>query len=166
MIQKTLVLIKPDAVRRGLVGEIISRFEKVGLKIVAMKFICPGEAIAKEHYKYDDIAHRHGEHVWKRLIKFITSGPVIALVMEGDDACHIARKIIGSTEPKNAVPGTIRGDYAHHSYKLSNYNDASICNLVHASSKLEEANNEIEVWFNEEEIYEYRRDDDNEHIYG
>ena len=168
MIQKTLVLIKPDAVKRGIAGEIISRFEKVGLKIIAMKFACPGTVIAKEHYDYDDIAIRHGKQVWERLIKFITSGPVIPIVLEGDFAIDVVRKIIGSTEPLKALPGTIRGDFAHHSYALTDKHNTSLHNIIHASASFEDADREIKVWFpmsNNLELCNYKRDDSGEHIF-
>jgi nucleoside-diphosphate kinase len=165
MISRTLVLIKPDGVRRGISGEIISRFEKVGLKIIAMKLIRIDAHFAKQHYTYDDIAVRHGEETWKRLLAFISASPVIAIVLEGDKACMVVRKMIGDTEPLTASSGTIRGDYAHHSYSLSSENNASIHNLVHASSSEIEASAEIRVWFNDDEIYHYKRNDDNEHIY-
>lgn len=166
MVQKTLVLIKPDGVRRGIAGEIISRFERVGLKILAMKMVRPQEKLAKQHYTFTDIAVRHGEETWKRLIKFLCDGPVIAMVLKGDEAWSVARKMIGATEPAFALPGTIRGDYAHHSYVLASGNDTSIRNLVHASANAGEADKEIRVWFTPDEIYDYRRNDDNEHIYG
>ncbi len=111
-IEQTLVLLKPDTLERGLVGEITQRFERVGLKIVGMKFMLPTEDHASSHYT-EDLAIRRGEHVRKLMIDMLTSGPVVAMVLEGIEAVEVVRKMIGDTQPKTSAPGTIRGDYAH-----------------------------------------------------
>ena len=165
MIQKTLVLVKPDAVKRGLSGEIIERFEQAGLKVIAMKMVWADEEFAKNHYREDDIAERHGEDIWKGLLEFISEGPVVAVVLEGVEAIEVTRKIVGGTEPKTAKPGTIRGDYAHHSYDLADEQEVAVRNVVHASANKEEAEMEIDVWFDEEEIHTYKRNDHFDH-YG
>ena len=154
MIERTLVLLKPDAVKRGVMGEIISRFEKAGLKIVAMRLAWVNEEKAKEHYT-EDIAIRRGEHVRKYLIDFVTSGPVLAFVVEGVSAIENVRLMVGSTEPKAALPGTIRGDYAHISYAHADEQKKVVANLIHASADAADAEREIYVWFNEDEIYSY-----------
>lgn len=110
MIQKTLVLIKPDGVERGLSGEIIHRYERKGLKIVGMKMVWIDKEMALKHYT-EDITKRRGEHIRNYLIEYVTSGPVIAIVIEGVDAIQNVRTITGDTEPKSALPGTIRGGF-------------------------------------------------------
>jgi nucleoside-diphosphate kinase len=153
MIQKTLLLIKPDGVQRGLSGEIIKRFENIGLKIVAMKMVWIDEEFAKKHYA--DVAERRGEKVFKGLMGLITMGPVIAMVLEGVNAVEIVRKVCGPTEPKIAMPGTIRGDYAHVSFSYSDRVEEAVRNVVHASGTPDEAKVEIALWFRDDEIHEY-----------
>lgn len=150
MINRTLVLIKPDGVQRSLVGEILQRFEKVGLKILGMKMVWVDSDFSKKHYK---------EHVEKPfypgLESMITEGPVVAMVLEGIEAVSLVRKMVGSTEPKSAQPGTIRGDYSHHSYGYADDKGIAIKNLIHASGNLEEAGIEINLWFNDKELHGY-----------
>lgn len=153
--QKTLVLLKPDAVKRNLIGTILQRFERAGLKIVGMKLVWPEKETAKKHYG-DDIIKRRGEKVRNYLLDFITSGPVIALILEGSSAVENVRKICGDTEPKNALPGTIRGDFCHHSYGLCDSKSKAIANIIHASASKTEAEQEIQLWFKKEEIYDYK----------
>lgn len=153
--EKTLILLKPDTVKRGLMGEIISRFEKAGLKIVAMKLKWADEKKAGEHYG-EDIVKRRGEKVRNNLMNFITSGPVLAIVIEGIDAVENVRMMCGETEPKSAVPGTIRGDYSHVSYRHADEQSKAVENLIHASANPEEAEHEIYLWFNEDEISDYQ----------
>ncbi len=153
-IQRTLVLLKPDAVQRQLVGRIISRFEDAGLKIVGMKMVWIDEAFGKKHYF--DVAERRGEDVLKRLLGFMTEGPVIACVIEGVNAVENVRKLVGNTEPKSAQPGTIRGDFAHHSYEHTDANGSPTRNLIHASGNLEEAKYEVGLWFKDDEIHSYK----------
>lgn len=154
-IERTLVLVKPDGVQRGLVGEIISRFEKAGLKIAAMKMQWIDEDFAKKHYT-EDIAERRGEKVREALLKLIVSGPVVAFVLEGIGAIGIVRKMVGETEPKSALPGTIRGDYAHVSFGYADKAEQAIRNIVHASGDEKDAKAEIPLWFSEDEIFTYK----------
>ena len=162
-IERTLVLIKPDGVQRGLVGEIIKRFEQRGLKIIALKMVQPDEETSKKHYT-EDITKRRGEHVRKQLIDFFKIGPVVAMIVEGVDAIENVRKLCGETESKAALPGTIRGDFSHVSYAHANEKNIVIKNLVHASSNKEDAKSEISVWFNKKEIHSYKRSDE-EHVF-
>jgi nucleoside-diphosphate kinase len=160
-IEQTLVLIKPDGVLRGLVGEIIKRFEQRGLKIVALKLTKIDYDFAKKHYT-EDIAKRRGKHVRDQLLEFITSSPVVAMVIQGVDAIENVRKLCGDTESKKALPGTIRGDYSHVSYGHADEKKMAIKNLVHASSNPEDARNEISLWFSIDEIHNYRRSEEDQ----
>ncbi len=158
MIEQTLVLVKPDGVARGLVGEVIKRFEQRGLKIVALKLFQSDKTHAGKHYT-EDIAQRHGEHVRKSLIEYITRGPVVAMVIQGAGAIEVVRKIVGSTFPGEADVGTIRGDFCHMPkdyVKKHNKGD----NVVHASANQEDASKEIPLWFSSKELYNYKRNDD------
>jgi nucleoside-diphosphate kinase len=155
-IQKTLVVLKPDTVQRGIIGEIITRFEKVGLKIIGMKMIQPD----KEHYHhhYENIGKmitRRGEETFNVTLNMMMGGPVIAIVLEGVEAVELVRKMVGTTEPKSAPPGTIRGDYAHMSFSHADSLEKGVPNIVHASGDLDEANVEIAHWFAETELYKY-----------
>lgn len=155
-VQKTLVLFKPDTVQRGLVGEILSRFERVGLKIVATKMIAPN----KEHYytHYEDIGKmvtRRGEQAFNVTLSMMIEGPVIAMVFEGVEAVALVRKLVGPTEPKSAPAGTIRGDYSHMSFGYADEANKGIPNLIHASGDEEEAEKEIAHWFSDSELYDY-----------
>lgn len=154
IMQRTLVLLKPDAVQRAIAGRIIQRFEDVGLKIVGMKMKWIDANFGKRHYF--DVAERHGEAVLGYLIKNITEGPVIAIVLEGISAVELVRKMVGSTEPKSALPGTIRGDFAQHSYPLADKKGIGLKNVVHASAKLSEAEYEINLWFTKDELHTYK----------
>lgn len=151
MIERTLILVKPDGVQRGLIGEIITRFEKVGLKIVAMKMHWVTPEFAKQHYK----AHI-GKKFYPFLEKMITEGPVVAILLEGIEAIELVRKMVGPTEPKAASPGTIRGDYAHVSAAYADKKGVAVKNLIHASGNKEEAKEEINLWFKPEEIHTYK----------
>jgi nucleoside-diphosphate kinase len=153
--ERTLVLLKPDAVDRGLVGEITSRFERVGLKIAGLKMIQAGKEHAAKHYT-EDLAKRRGQHVRDLMIEMISSGPIVAMVLEGVEAVEIVRKMVGTTEPKSAAPGTIRGDYSHVSFKHADSKKMGVYNLVHASGSVEEAPVEITVWFTPEELMDHR----------
>lgn len=154
MIERTLVLVKPDGVQRQLVGEIISRFEKAGLKMVGMKMHWADKEHAMKHYT-EDVTRRRGEFVRNKLLKFLVIGPVVALCLEGIEAVEIVRKIVGSTEPRAALPGTIRGDYAHISFGYADAKEKAIPNLIHASANKEEAKTELELWFKPEELHSY-----------
>lgn len=155
-VEQTLVLFKPDAVQRGLVGEILSRFERVGLKIVGTKMIAPD----REHYHkhYEEIGQmitRRGEHTFDITLDLMLQGPVIAMVFEGVEAVALVRKLVGGTEPKSAAPGTIRGDYSHMSFGYADTKDKGIPNLIHASGDPKEAEQEIGHWFSDDELYSY-----------
>jgi nucleoside-diphosphate kinase len=149
--EQTLVLLKPDAVQRGLIGEIIQRFEKAGVKIVAMKMVLIDSKFAKKHYE---------EHVEKSfypgLEALITMGPVVAMVMEGIESISLVRKMVGDTEPKKALAGTVRGDFAHVSYTHADKKGIAIKNLIHASANEKDAKKEIKLWFKSDEIHSYR----------
>lgn len=155
--ERTLIVLKPDAVKRGILGEIIMRFERAGLKIVGMKMIDPDE----DHYykHYEDISKmisRRGQKAFDVTLKFMIDGPVVAMVLEGVEAVGQVRKMVGTTEPKEASPGTIRGDYAHMSFKHADARGIGIPNLIHASGSPDEANQEIFHWFNDDELYSYK----------
>jgi len=135
--ERSLVLIKPDAIQRGLAGEIISRLENKGLKIVAVKMLCMDKALAQRHY-----AVHKDKPFFNELVDFITSGPVIAMVLQDDDAVKVIRQTMGETDPAKAIPGTIRGDFG---------GDISR-NLIHGSDSVENARSEIALFFSAEEI--------------
>jgi len=155
--ERTLIILKPDAVQRGLMGEILTRFEKAGLKVVAMKMVKPDEAHYHHHYEtISKIASRRGEDVYKRNTEFMMTGPVIAVVLEGVEAVSLVRKMVGDTEPKSAAPGTIRGDYAHMSIPHANKKSLGLPNLIHASGNEEEAKQEVAHWFKDDELFDYK----------
>lgn len=154
--EKTLIILKPDAVKRQIVGEIITRFEKTGLKIVGVKMIQPSREEYHHHYEgISKMVSRRGEAAFEATLKAMQEGPVIAMVLEGIEAVSIVRKIVGTTEPKAAAPGTIRGDYSHISFDYSQKTNSGIPNLVHASGDPDEAKQEIAHWFNIDEMFEY-----------
>lgn len=153
-VEQTLIVFKPDAIQRGIVGEILTRFEKVGLKIVATKMIEP----TKEHYykHYEEIGQmitRRGKETFDVTLDMMLQGPVIAMVLEGVEAVQLVRKLVGTTEPKSAAPGTIRGDYSHMSFVYGDTAKKGIPNLIHASGNDKEAAQEISHWFSQQEIY-------------
>lgn len=155
-INRTLVVFKPDAMQRGLMGEILSRFERVGLKIVGTKMIAP----TKEHYykHYEDIGKmitRRGEDKFNITLDLMLQGPVVAMVFEGVEAVELVRKLVGPTEPKSAAPGTIRGDFSHMSFGYGDHANKGIPNLIHASGDAEEAEQEIAHRFSGDELYDY-----------
>ncbi len=154
-IERSLVLLKPDAVDRGLVGEIVSRFERAGLKIAGLKMVWPKAEQAAKHYT-EDLAKRRGEAVRNLMIELISSGPIIAIALEGVEAVELVRKMVGATEPKSAAPGTIRGDYSHVSFKHADSKSIGVYNLIHASGSSEEAVEEVKVWFTPEELHDYK----------
>ena len=156
LIQRTLIFFKPDAVQRGLVGEILTRFERVGLKIVGTKMIFPNKEHYHKHYEgIGKMVTRRGEKAFDMALEFMTQGPVIAMVLEGVESVELVRKLVGGTEPKAALPGTIRGDYSHMSFGYADEHNVGIPNLIHASGSVEEAKQEIEHWFADHEIYDY-----------
>ncbi len=152
--ERTLVILKPDALDRGIVGEILTRFERVGTKMVGMKLLVSEKDAAERHYT-EDLAKRRGEHVRTMMIEMLTSGPIVAMVLEGIDVVEVVRKMIGATEPKSAAPGTIRGDYAHISYRFADERKIGVFNLIHASATPEEAVVEIDIWFKPEELVKH-----------
>lgn len=182
--ERTLVVLKPDAIQRGIVGDIVSRFEKVGLKIIGAKMMRPSAELADRHYPKDRRAfiegmgnktldnykelgkdplaefghadpHKIGLMLQKWLVEFITSDPVLALVLEGPHAVELVRKICGPTLPSKAQPGTIRGDFSFDSSSLANERKRPIRNLIHASGDVKEAEFEVNLWFAPEELFEY-----------
>jgi len=178
-IEQTLIVIKGDAVQRGITGELITRFEHIGLKLKAMKMVWPNKDLINLHYdasneewlksvgektlkgyekkgiKIEKKAIDIGKAVQKNLLSYFSAGPVIAIVLEGAHAAEIVRKMVGSTDPFSAAPGTIRGDYSMDSFELSDNEGRSIRNLIHASGTAEEAKKEIEIWFDASELYAY-----------
>jgi nucleoside-diphosphate kinase len=177
--ERTLVILKPDAVQRGLVGEIIRRMENTGLKLVALKFMMATEDQIWKHYNKDDewftkkgqrtVAERqaaglpiekeaieYGKEIVRGLVKFMTCGPIVPMIWEGNQAVGIVKKIVGSTEPLTSDGGTIRGDYTLDSYELSSIDSRAVRNLVHCSDPVADAEREIPVWFTPEEICNYR----------
>lgn len=153
-IERTLVLLKPDAITRGLIGRVLSRFEDALLKVVACKMIWMDAQLSRQHYF--DLEERFGADVYNVVAEFMQTGPVLAVVLEGVDAVAVVRKLVGATYPDQAAPGTIRGDYAHQSRAYANANGLAVANLVHASANAGEAKREIDVWFNEDDMHEYQ----------
>lgn len=177
--ERTFVILKPDAIQRGLMGDIITRFEKVGLKMIAMKMIMAEEQQCWDHYNKDEAwflkkganimknredlgmpvekeALEYGKDIIRALAKFMTAGPIVPMIFEGNQAIGIVKKIVGGTEPLTSEVGTIRGDYTLDSYELSSYDDRAVRNLIHCSDLPEEAEREIKIWFDEKEILSYR----------
>jgi len=178
--ERTLVIIKPDGIQRTLIGEIIKRYERIGLKMVGIKMIVPTEELIEKHYTIDpEWRVKTGlktikgytdkgltppstdplqitAKILKNLINYMTKGPVIAMVWQGAHAVSIVRKITGGTEPLTSIIGTIRGDYVLDSYQMSDMDGRSVRNLVHASGSVKEAQDEIAHWFKKEELFNYR----------
>ncbi len=177
--ERTLVILKPDAVQRSLIGESIKIMEKTGLKLVALKFVMATEEQLWKHYDKDDEwfikkgqstidnrkalglpiekeAIEYGKDIIKALIKFMTCGPVVPMIFEGNQAVGVVKKLVGSTEPLTSEAGTLRGDYTIDSYGLANIDERAIRNLIHCSDPVEEAEREISLWFKPEEILSYR----------
>lgn len=181
--EQTLVLVKPDAVQRGLIGTILTRFEKCGLKVIAMKMVYPSEELAGEHYIADenwlnivgekskaayakkgltvDKENREiGLEIRDQLISFLRTSPVVAFVLKGHNAVKHVRKIVGATSPGDAAPGTIRGDFSFDTYTLADVSKRPIQNLIHASGEVDEAEREIGLWFTKEEMHDWERVDE------
>lgn len=152
--ERSLVVLKPDAVQRGVMGRVISRLENAGLKVVGAKMVHVDEAFGKKHYF--DLAERRGEKVAGMMIKFLASGPVLALCVEGIEAVENIRKLVGATEPKSALPGTIRGDFSHVSFDYANKESKAVENLIHASGSVEEAKTEVALWFKKDELFDHK----------
>jgi len=178
--ERTLVIIKPDGIQRSLIGETIKRYEKIGLKLAAIKMLVPTKDHIEKHYTLDPNWRKiTGEKtiesykkkglkppsenpleitavILENLKNYMTSGPVVAMIWEGAHAVKIVRKITGGTEPLTSDVGTIRGDFVLDSYQMSDNDNRAVRNLIHASGSVEEAENEIKHWFSEDEIIDYR----------
>ncbi len=177
--EKTFVIIKPDGIQRGLIGEIIKRYERVGLKLIALKMMVPTREMVEQHYTLDpewklitgtksikgfvdkgltpptEDPIALSNDLLRRLADYLSSGPVIAMIWQGAHAVKIVRKITGGTEPFTSDVGTIRGDYVLDSYQMTEVDDRSIRNIVHASGSVKEAADEIAHWFKPEEVMDY-----------
>ena len=177
--ERTFVLLKPDAVQRSLIGEIVHRIERTGLKLVAIKIMIPKREQAMEHYFKDEVwceekgartvaalkeagkkpkksAIEYGRDIVRALADFLTAGPVVVMVWQGNEAVGIVRKLAGGTEPLTSDVGTIRGDLTIDSYRIANTDTRAVRNLIHCSDKMEEAEREIKIWFSKDEIISYR----------
>lgn len=155
--ERTLIVLKPDAVQRGITGEIITRFERAGFKIIGVKMLNPDRDHYHKHYEgIGTLKTRKGEEIFESQLATMADGPVIAMVLEGVDAIDTVRKMVGTTEPKSALPGTIRGDYAHVSYGAASATGKGVANIIHASAEAGEAEKEIALWFSESEMYDYQ----------
>ena len=177
--ERSLVILKPDAIQRGLIGELIKRIERSGLKLIALKMVNATEDQCWTHYNKDDswfkekgekVAEnrkarglelekepiKYGKDIIKALVKFMTCGPVVPMIIEGNQAVAIIKKLVGGTEPTTSDVGTVRGDLTIDSYELANMGERAIRNLIHCSDKVEEAEREIDIWFNKEEILSYK----------
>jgi len=180
--ERTLVIIKPDGIQRSLVGEIIRRYEKTGLKLVAMKMLIATEEMAIKHYYevggdawLEEVGRKarasyekkglqspyatnmeNGRAVMESNAKYLSAGPVVAMVWQGNQACALVRKITGGTEPLTADVGSIRSDYTLDTFALADVDQRSVRNLLHASGNSEEAEKELPIWFAKEEILEYK----------
>lgn len=176
--ERTLVILKPDTVQRSLIGEVIRRFERTGLKCTAMKMFMADEVRLLQHYNKDDAWFlkkgarvvedmqaqgrevtkepiEYGKDIIRTIVHYMEAAPVVAMVWEGNEAVAVVTKLVGSTEPKTSDVGTIRGDFTVDSYSHSSYENRSVRNLVHQSESPEEAEREIALWFKEEEIMNY-----------
>ncbi len=154
--ERTLIILKPDAVKRSLVGEIISRFEKAGLKLVGIKMLQPDYDHYYHHYEnISKMVSRRGKEAFEVTLAMMQEGPVIAVVLEGIKAVSLVRKMVGDTEPEKAAPGTIRGDFAHMGFEHSNKEGIGVPNVVHASGDPDEATAEITHWFSKSELFDY-----------
>ena len=154
--ERTLILLKPDTLQRGIAGEILTRFERVGLKLVAAKMLQPDRDHFFHHYEtIGQMISRRGQQAFDVTLDLMMIGPVLAVVLEGVEAVSQVRKMVGTTEPKSAQPGTIRGDFAHVSFAHADTHGIGIPNLIHASGDPEEAQKEIAHWFEDSEIYSY-----------
>ncbi len=183
MIERTLVILKPDAIARGITGEILARFEKVGLKIVAMKMQFARKEQLEDHYykddewllekgkslkknkgypeDYDD--KKAGSEIVNGLVNDMMILPIVAMVLEGHNAINVVRKLTGPTNVEQAMPGTIRGDYSHDTYGLANVSDRPILTVIHASGDKPDAEKEIKIWFEDKEIHTYKKPEEDVH---
>lgn len=177
------MLVKPDGVKRAIIGKIISKFEDAGLRVTAMKMVWPDKELAARHYiadeqwmisvgdktiptykekgiKVTETPLQIGQRIRGYLMGYLIEGPIVAMVIEGNDAIFIVRKITGSTEPRKADPSSIRGKYSSDSYNLGDNKQRAVKNLVHAAEDAKTAEREIGVWFKPEEILNYKRADE------
>ncbi len=175
--EQTLIILKPDTVQRAIAGEIITRFERVGLKIIGMKMMIPEMELLRNHYpdelipivgnktkedwdnygvEYSESVEEIGKMIVDATRDFMKSSPVIAIVLEGGHAVEIVRKMVGNTGPKDSPPGTIRGDYAHLSLGRASLQKRGAANIVHASGSVKEAQHEIDMWFDKHELFNYK----------
>lgn len=179
MIERTLVIIKPDGVQRGLIGEILGRFERAGLKVVGMKMVWPDKELVGKHYT-DDIEYYKtvwekakagaeergdeftespqelGDRIREANMRYLSTGPVLAFVLEANTAIQTVRNIIGGTNPLSADIGTIRGDLTVDDFSVADKEGRAVRNLMHASSEPEEAEREIALWFSDDELSDYQ----------
>ncbi len=177
--EQTLVIIKPDGIQRSLVGEIIKRYERVGLKLLSLKMFVPAEEMVEQHYLLDpnwkrivgekaiesykkrglqptsENPEEVGQRVLDGLKKYLTAGPVVAMVWQGAHAVEVVRKLTGGTEPRSSDVGTIRGDYVLDSYQMADSDNRAVRNLIHASGTIQEAEKEIPHWFSKDELVRY-----------
>ncbi len=176
--ERTLVILKPDAIQRSLMGEIISRIERTGLKLIAAKFLVATREQCLAHYNKNDEwflkigeriiekmkknnvaftkeASEYGKDMLEATIRFVTAGPMLAMVFQGNQSVGIVKKLVGGTEPLTSDVGTIRSDFTIDSYELANLNDRCVRNLIHCSDEVPEAEREIKVWFSNEELINY-----------
>jgi nucleoside-diphosphate kinase len=179
--ERTLVIIKPDGIQRSLIGEIVKRYERTGLKLIGLKITIPSKEIAIKHYYevggdawLEEVGRKareayekkgkqspyatnmeNGQAVMESNAKYLSSGPVIAMIWQGNQAVGLVRKITGGTEPLTSDVGTIRGDFAIDTYAMADMDQRSVRNLLHASGSVEEAEKEIPIWFSEDEIVGY-----------
>lgn len=176
--ERTFVILKPDTVQRSLMGEVIRRFERTGLKCTAMKMFMADEARLLAHYNKDDAwflkkgtriiedlqaqgrpvekeAIEYGKDIIRTIVRYMEAAPVVAMVWEGNEAVAVVTKLVGTTEPKTSDVGTIRGDFTVDSYSHSSYENRSVRNLIHCSESPEEAEREIAIWLGEDELMNY-----------
>ncbi|KKT87766.1 MAG: Nucleoside diphosphate kinase [Parcubacteria group bacterium GW2011_GWB1_45_10] len=178
--EKTLVIIKPDGVQRGLIGEVIKKYEQTGLKLVSLKMLVPTNELIEKHYLVDPDwkikrgnktiqaykdkgieppeldPEKSGQKVLDVLKKYLSSGPVVAMVWQGMNVCSVIKKVTGSTEPLTSDVGTVRGDFTVDSYQVADIDNRATRNIVHASGSVEDAQKEIPLWFSESELINYR----------
>lgn len=177
--ERTFAMLKPDAVQRSLMGEILGRFERAGLKVIGVKFVLANEKKLWEHYNKDDAwflkkgtkivedktaagqkiekeAIEYGKDIIGALVKYMTAGPVLMLAIEGNESVAVVKKLVGSTEPATSDVGTIRGDYTTDSYAICSVDDRAVRNLMHCSDNKEDAARELDLWFSKDELVDYR----------
>lgn len=155
--EQTLVIFKPDTVMRGIIGNVLTRFEQAGFKIVGMKMIKADDEQLYYHYEtIGKLKTRKGNEIFSSQLKSMQDGPVLLMVLEGVEAVSNVRKMVGETEPKSAQPGTIRGDFAHANYASAANIGKGVANIVHASATTDEAKKEIAHWFTKQEMFNYK----------